>query len=63
MPISEIRSLKNQIAIMDAILMILSYTPHPVLGDCHSSAPYAELKRCREYLVDQLWILKRQERI
>jgi hypothetical protein len=60
MMLSEKQQLKNQIAMMDAILMILSHTPHPLLGDCHSSAPYAELKRCREYIVDQLWVLERQ---
>lgn len=58
--LSEKQALQNQVAIMDALLMILSHTPHPVLGDCHISAPYAELKRCREYVQDQVWILERK---
>jgi hypothetical protein len=60
--LSEKQNLKNQIAMMDAILMILSYTPHPILGDCHKTSPYAELRRCKEYIKDQLWILERQEK-
>ena len=36
--------LENQIAIMRAVLMILSYTQHPILGDCHSTAPYTQLR-------------------
>ncbi len=43
-----------ELALMDAVAMILSNTKHPVLGDCHTSAPYAELKRNRDILRDKI---------
>jgi hypothetical protein len=43
-----------ELALMDAVAMILSHTKHPVLGDCHSSAPYAELKRQRDIIQEEI---------